>query len=787
LTERVIRVDLVKATSERYLNYALSVITSRALPDVRDGLKPVQRRILYCMLIDQKLTPDTKHKKSAKVVGDVMGNYHPHGDQSIYDALVRLAQPFSLRYPLVDGSGNFGSIDGDRAAAMRYTEVRLRHLAVELLDELKYETVGYRPTYDSAKLEPEVLPTQVPNLLINGSVGIAVGMATNIPPHNMGEVVKACVALIDDPALEVHDLLRFIQAPDFPTGGEILNSAEELEAIYATGSGPIKVRGTFTTEKSGRSHFVIVDSIPYGLEKDSLVQKIGELISKRHVPQFVDVRDESTEQIRVVLELKTGADPEAGMAYLYKHTPLSQFFHVNLTCLAPREDGSLSAGRLNLKSIIQHFLDFRLQVLTKRHQFELRQLEERLHILEGFEIVFDDLDRLIQIIRSADGRQPAAKAVAVGFQLSEIQALAIVDLRLYRISRLEIGQIRQELEEKRNRRDEVLLILGSEVRRWAMVRSELLQVADPYSDPRQTRVIGPVEEKTFDEEVYIVDEDGWVIVTEQGWMKSQKGFTTVKAIRVRENDRVRWLFRGRSRRTVTFFTNFGSAYTIRIADIPTTAGHGDPIQAHFVLQDKERIVGTVVFDPRCLPTHVGEAGVGLDDGAPPPPYGVVATRSGRILRFPLSQFEEPSTKKGRQYCRLRKSFQNDEVLGVLPSQGDEVVCIVSETTRVITFDVNEIPVLSGPGQGVIGIKLDAGDAVLGFDLLSKKRDSLTVLNNRGTEHSITQMKYKATARAGKGKPILVRGRFTEIVAGEVRPVPEPKDEAASGRYSEVES
>ena len=379
-------VHLHEAAQSRYLNYALSVITSRALPDVRDGLKPVQRRILYTMW-QQGLTADTKFRKCAKVVGDVMGSFHPHGDAAIYETLVRMAQPFSLRYPLVDGSGNFGSLDGDNAAAMRYTECRLTRISDELLAEIEQDTVTYRPNYDGTKTEPVVLPARLPNLLINGATGIAVGMATNIPPHNLGEVCTALIRLLENDELGNAQLCKYIKGPDFPTGGQILNSPEEIKAIYRTGSGSIRLRGTWDIGEETRSTKTIyIDSIPYMVNKSQLVEQIAEVVLSRKLPQLLDVKDISTEDVRIALELKKDADEKMVMAYLYKHTPLQTTFPVNLTCLIPTENPEVGRPeRLDLKSILWHFLHFRLEVVTNRLEHELDALKKRIHILEGFE------------------------------------------------------------------------------------------------------------------------------------------------------------------------------------------------------------------------------------------------------------------------------------------------------------------------------------------------------------------------------------------------------------------
>src|SRR5262245_25322766 len=403
-------VALHDAAQSRYLNYALSVITSRALPDVRDGLKPVQRRILYTMW-QQNLTADAKHRKCAKVVGDVMGSYHPHGDSAIYETLVRMAQPFSLRYPLIDGSGNFGSLDGDSAAAMRYTECRLARISDEVLQEIEQETVAFRANYDGTKTEPVVLPSRVPNLLVNGSTGIAVGMATNIPPHNLAEICTALIKLADNPDLSTLQLCRWVKGPDFPTGGHLLNSPDEIKEIYKTGSGSLRLRATWEAGASARSgRKLYITSIPYGVNKAQLVEQIGEIVLSRKMPHLVDVKDVSTDDVRIELEVKAGADDNLVMAYLFKHTSLQTTFAVNLTCLVPTENAEVGRPeRLDLKRMLWYFLHYRLEVVTSRLEHELQQLKARIHILEGFEKVFDALDEIIRIIRKSDGKADSAE------------------------------------------------------------------------------------------------------------------------------------------------------------------------------------------------------------------------------------------------------------------------------------------------------------------------------------------------------------------------------------------
>src|SRR5690348_7942553 len=443
-------VNIEDQMRESYMDYAMSVIIGRALPDARDGLKPVHRRILYAMF-SEGLLHNRRYSKCAGVVGEVLKRYHPHGDSAVYDALVRLAQEWNLRYPLIDGQGNFGSVDGDPPAAYRYTGCRLTELAEELLADIDKETVDFVPNFDDSTREPVVLPSKVPNLLINGSTGIAVGMATNIPPHNLGEVCDALIDLSKHKDLAVKDLLKHIKGPDFPTGGQVLNDKAELRQIYETGQGGVRIRGEWKLEELPRGgKQIVITSIPYTVNKSSLVMKFGDLVRERKLTPLVDVRDESTKDVRVVLEIKRDSDPELVMAYLYKHTPLQTNFGVNLTCLVPTDNAEVGAPkRLDLKSILRHFLDFRFEVVTRRFEYDLKQVQNRLHILEGFEKVYDALDEMIRIIRKSDGKEDAAAKLMKRFELDAEQVDAILELKLYKLARLEILVIQKEAKEKR--------------------------------------------------------------------------------------------------------------------------------------------------------------------------------------------------------------------------------------------------------------------------------------------------------------------------------------------------
>ncbi|MGD9902382.1 MAG: DNA topoisomerase (ATP-hydrolyzing) subunit A [Vicinamibacterales bacterium] len=756
------------AAQSRYLNYALSVITSRALPDVRDGLKPVQRRILFTMW-QQNLTADAKHRKCAKVVGDVMGGYHPHGDSALYETLVRMAQPFSLRYPLIDGSGNFGSLDGDPAAAMRYTECRLARISDEILQEIDQETVPFRPNYDGTRTEPVVLPSRIPNLLVNGATGIAVGMATNIPPHNLGEVCQALVKLLDNPDLSVAQLCRWVKGPDFPTGGQILNSPDEMKEIYRTGSGSIRLRATWEAGPVGRGEKTIyVTSIPYTVDKSVLVERIGDVALSRKLPHLVDVKDLSTDDVRIALELKRDADEKMVMAYLFKHTPLQTNFAVNLTCLVPTENAEAGRPeRLDLKQMLWHFLHFRLDVVTSRLEHELEQLARRIHILEGFEKVFDALDEIIRIIRKSDGKADAAETIMKRFALDAVQTDAILELKLYRLARLEILVIQNELKEKRARTRQINALLKDDAARWTLVREELEQIQKTYGDRRRSS-IEQADETEYAAEAFIVEEDNVVIVSRDGWVKRQKEVKDLATTRLREGDSVLAAVAGSTRATVVFFTNFGVAYTARFVDVPASTGYGEPVQRLFKFKDNERVVAAFSLDPRAI-GDIGRANAGADDEQAtigeadvpvPPVHALAVTSDGYSLRFSLANVAEPSTRSGRRYAR---PAERAEVVGVAVVTGDETVIAATREARAMLCPASEVNFLAGPGKGVILIKIGDDDRVLGFVASTGDRDLLTVETSRGAEQTVSTAKYEVTGRGGKGRELLQRGQFTRVL------------------------
>jgi DNA gyrase subunit A len=759
-------VALHEAAQSRYLNYALSVITARALPDVRDGLKPVQRRILYTMW-EQNLTADAKHRKCAKVVGDVMGSFHPHGDSALYETLVRMAQPFSLRYPLVDGSGNFGSLDGDSAAAMRYTECRLTRISDEMLTEIEQSTVHFRPNYDGTKTEPVVLPARVPNLLVNGAAGIAVGMATNVPPHNLGEICTALVKLLDNEDLSTAQLCRWVKGPDFPTGGQILNSQEELKEIYKTGSGSIRLRGTWDIGPETRSTKTIyIDSVPYMVNKAQLVERIAEVVIGRKLPPLLDVKDLSTEDVRIAIEMKKDADEKMIMAYLFKHTPLQVNFAVNLTCLIPTENPEVGRPeRLDLKQILWHFLHFRLEVVTKRLEHELAGLKKRIHILEGFETVFDALDEIIKIVRKSDGKADAADKIMARFKLDAEQTDAILELKIYRLARLEILVIRQELEERRKRARQIGALLKDEESRWKLVRSELEEISAKYGDKRRTAIASDSGEPEYSADDFIVEEDNVVIVSRDGWVKRQREVKDLSTSRLREGDAVLAAFGGSTRASCVFFSNFGGAYTSRIIDVPASTGYGEPIQRLFKLKDGEKIVAALSLDPRVVGDIRGQTPSKQKPGSDPdvaeaPVHAVAVSSDGYALRFGLEGFVEPSTRSGRRYAR---PSEGAEIVNVARLTGGEVLIAATAQARGMLCKADEVNYLSGPGKGVLLIKLGDEDKVLGAIASTGDRDLLTVETSRGAEQTISTGKYDVTGRGGKGRELLQRGQFTRIV------------------------
>lgn len=776
--DRIKYVSISHETRQRYLNYALSVITARALPDVRDGLKPVQRRILFAMYDGLGLTAESRYVKCMKISGDTTGNFHPHGDVACYEALVRMAQDFTLRYPLVDGWGNFGSVIGLPPAASRYTEARLRPLAEHLMNELRYETVDYRPTYDAQHKEPVVLPARFPHLLVNGTQGIAVGMATSIPPHNLREVIDACIHLIHDRDASVAQLMKHIKGPDFPLGGRIVTERRELRQMYEEGRGSIKVRAEWKFDREKRQETpdrLVIDSIPYGVETGPLLSVLGDIVASKKLPQLIDAVDlsDAANGMKIVLRLKPGSDAEAVLAYLFKHTQLEQNFAYNSTCLVPEEHGGLVPRRLDLAGLLRHFLDFRFDTVKRRFEYLLAQLKRRIHILQGFKIVFDGLDRALKIIRQSDGKQDAAAKLMKAFPLDLEQTMAILELQLYRISQLEIDDILKELRAKKQQAAEITEILASNRRLWKVVETELREIAEKFGDKRRTSLGSTGEIAEFDPEAYIVRENTNVVVSREGWIKRVGRLASVEQTRIREGDEVLTVVPGSTLDHVVFFSSEGVAFTMRIDQVPASSGYGEPLAKHFRLGDGASIVAAISTDPRFTPEDSKVKGE-----ESPAPFLMVATARGQVLRIPLKPFRTASTKVGRKFCRLAAG---DRVVFVSLVRDATTMFLASAEARIIHFAISDVPVLSGAGKGVRGIKIGADDTVLGAALLTNPRDCLYVETTAEKEMVFGQVKYEVTSRGGKGVRTSHRSGFARIIRQPIELVDWSKFEPQNGK------
>jgi DNA gyrase subunit A len=758
--ETIVPASLHSETRERYLIYAMSVITSRALPDVRDGLKPVQRRLLYTMYNDLRLTFDGRPRKCAKIVGDVTGNYHPHGTSAAYEALVRLAQDWVLREPLVQGQGNFGSVDGDPPAAERYTEAKLSAIAERLMDELRQRTVDMRPNYDNTREEPIVLPAQFPNLLVNGSSGIAVGLATNIPPHNLGDTVRAAMMLIDNPEATTAMLLERLKGPDFPLGGRILADRAEIRKIYEEGSGSIRVQGEWKFEDSGKKPQIVITSIPYGVDKGKLESDIGAIIEDRKLPSLLNVVNESNEKdgLRIALEIKPGTDPDLVMAYLFRHTSLQDTFSFNMTCLIPVPGEALKTRpeRLGLKPILRHFLDFRLVTVRRRFEYELEILRRRIHILEGFAIIFDALDQAIRLIRNSQGKSDAAEKLIKAFKLDQIQADAILEAAIYRIAQMEILKIREELAEKQKEAARIERILSSEKRLWGVVRDELEALAEAHPDRRRTRIASAEDAPEFDPEAYIARENAQVVLTRDGWVKRVGRMSSIESTRVREGDEVIALAPGSTLDPVVFVSEDGTAYTQRIHDIPASTGYGEPIVKFFKIADQTRVISALTTDPRFIGHHTEKDG----------PWLLVATSAGMVVRTAFEPFCALSTKAGRKCVRLGAG---EKVVFASLVRGGNTLFLATAKGRMIHFPTDEIPVLSGAGKGVIGIRLDKGDEVLGGMVPGNSRELFVLETAGGRTHEFTS-RTSTVSRGGKGVDVVKRAGLSRVVPAPLAPV-----------------
>lgn len=748
-----IETSIQQESRDRYLTYALSVVTGRALPDVRDGLKPVQRRILYAMFNNLKLKPEGSHRKSAAVVGEVLARYHPHGDTACYDALVRMAQDFSLRYPLIDGQGNFGSLDGDSPAAYRYTESKLRPIALQVLGEIDEDTVSFRENFDSTVEEPDVLPSKVPQLLMNGASGIAVGMATSIPPHNLSELIKGLKALLKDPELSTSKLTTYVKGPDFPTGCLILNSKKELTEIYRTGRGSIRMRGDWKTESLARGkQAIIITSIPYALNKSQLVEKIADLIIAKKVPQIIDVRDESTDEVRIVLELAAGANPDLAAAFLYKNTPLESNFSVNFTALTPTGGGTGRPELLSLKDCLQYFLDFREEVVEKRLRFERRNLADRVHILEGLVAIYDALDEALKIIRNSLGRSDAAEKLRKRFKLTEIQSFAVVDMRVYQLSKTSIEDIRAELKEKQARIKQIDAILKSRTKILGLVEKDLDDVEKAFGDKRLSPIVKEVEEIELQASDFIVEEDVFAIVTADGWLKRIRQSNDYSGTRIREGDEVLRAHRVSTVDSVVFITNLGYLYTLSVDAFPASSGYGSPIQKLLKFRDGEKVVESFAMyakepSQEALVAEDGTIEVRENDEL------VLVSLHGMGYILQLTELSGVK-KNGKRVMKLR---EGDELAAAV--HADTEVALFTEQGYGLVVKQKEIPTRTQPAIGVILIGVKDEDMVVG--VVPKVR-KVAITPSKGKVREMTFASLPKGRRGLRGKKVVSRAEIVMV-------------------------
>jgi len=730
--ERQTPVPIEEEMRKSYLDYAMSVIVGRALPDIRDGLKPVHRRVLFAMH-ELGLNWNRAYKKSARVVGEVLGKYHPHGDAPVYEALVRMVQEFSLRYPLVDGQGNFGSIDGDPPAAMRYTETRLAKIAHELLADIEKDTVDVTPNFDESLQEPVVLPTKVPNLLVNGSSGIAVGMATNIPPHNLSEVVDALVRVIDDPEVSIDELIKLIPGPDFPTRGYIYGRGGIREA-YTTGRGIITLRAKAHVEKMrGGREAIIVTELPYQVNKASLMEKIGELVRDKRIEGISERRDESSrEGIRIVLELGRGEMAQIVINQLYKHTQMQTTFGVIMLALVGRRPQVV-----NLKQMLQEFIAFRREVVTRRTKYDLARAEERAHILEGLRKAVDQLDLVIRLIRQAESPDAAKDALMRQLDLSEIQAKAILDMRLQRLTQLERHKIVEEHEQTLALIADLKGILASESRLLGIIKDELAALKEEFGDARRTEILAETADLTIED--LLADEDMVVTITRSGYIKrthveayrSQKrGGKGVTGMETKEEDIVEDLFVASTHSFLLFFTNRGKVHWLKVHEIPEGGrqAKGKAMANVLSLGEGERVA-------TCVPVRDFESGG----------YVLFATKQGKVKKTELSAFSHPRAG-GIQAITLE---DGDEVMGARRTDGQREVLLSTKLGMIIRFPEDEVRPMGRTAAGVRGIDVDEGDQVIAAETLKEGVTILTV-TERGYGKRTPLDEYRLQGRAGKG-------------------------------------
>lgn len=759
MPEKIEKREITEELRESYLDYAISVIVSRALPDVRDGLKPVHRRILYAMLEDG-LRSDAKFRKCATVIGSVLGRYHPHGDIAVYDALVRMAQDFSLRYPLVQGQGNFGSIDGDSAAAYRYTESRLSKIAEELLVDIEKETVDWQPNYDNTRLEPKVLPAKFPNLLVNGTMGIAVGMATNIPPHNLGEVTEAAIYLIDNPKAEIKDLTKFIPGPDFPTGGSIYGKS--LAEIYALGKGSVMMQATAEIQEHKENQFdIVVTEIPYQVNKSELIVKIAELVQEKKIEGIRDVRDESDKEgLRIVIELKNDASPQKILNFLYKHTDLQKNFYLNMLAL----ENGLQPQVMSLKDILSAWIKHRQEVVRRRTEFDLKKAEEREHILTGLVKALETIDEVIATIKKSKDRETAHQNLVKGFKLSDLQATAILEMKLQTLAALERQKLENELEEKKKLIAEFQFILKNPKEILSLIKRELTELKKTFDEPRKTKIISS-EAKEFQEEDFIPQEDTIITLSKANYIKrlSADHFRTQKrggkgliGFELKEEDFVTQILAAQSHDNVLFFTDRGRVFQTKAYEIPQASrvAKGKSIYNFLDLAPNESINAIISY-----PEKHGAA------------FLVMATKNGFIKKTPLNDFAN-IRRNGLIVIKLKK---DDLLKWVKLSAGPDELILTTALGQAIRFPEKQVRSMGRAASGVKAIKLKKDDFVSGLDIikgenpkLKTKNLKLLVVMANGFAKQTLLKQYKIQNRAGSGiKTAKITPKTGPIIASQI--------------------
>ena len=733
IRETIESVNIEDEMQKSYIDYAMSVIIGRALPDVRDGLKPVHRRILFAM---NELSNywNKPYKKSARVVGDVIGKYHPHGDTAVYDTIVRMAQGFSLRYPLVDGQGNFGSIDGDSPAAMRYTEIKMERISAEMLNDIEKETVEFGPNYDDSLKEPLLLPAKIPNLLINGSSGIAVGMATNIPPHNLNEIITGIIALIDNPEITIKGLMKFVKGPDFPTAGFIYGK-EGIKSAYETGRGRIQMRAKAIIEKNPKNDrdSIIVNELPYQVNKAKLVGKIAELVRDKKIEGISDLRDESDRDgIRVVIELKKEAITQVILNKLYKQTQMQETFGVIMLAL-----DRYQPKVMDLKTLLGKFVQFRIEIVTRRTEFDLKKAKEKAHILRGLKIALNSLDEVIKLIKKAATPKEAQEKMIAKFKLDEIQAKAILDMKLQRLTGLERQKILDELKELEDRIQWLTFVLGSEKEIFKIIKDELKEIQDKYGDERRSEIIEVTQDISIED--MIVEEDMAVTISNTGYIKrnpvslyraQRRGGRGIKGMSVKEEDYIKDLYIATTHEYLLFFSSIGRVYWLKVHAIPQfgRASKGTSIVNLLQLQKEEKIAAVV-------PVKEFEEDRFL----------VMSTRNGIIKKTPLMAFSNPRST-GIIALTIDKG---DQLIGVKHSDGKRKIFLGTENGMAILFDEKQIRPIGRSGRGVRGITLKKEDRVVSMEVIGDKATALTITEN-GFGKRTESSEYRVQSRGGIG-------------------------------------